>query len=352
MTKKNTKKSLLAQESNFLLYKTDDGKVNVDVVFYSETIWLTQKKMSELFDVEVNTINYHIKEIFKSNELDRSSTIRKIRIVQKEGTRDVERETEFYNLDMIISVGYRVNSARATQFRIWATKVLKEYIIKGFALDDERLKSGKQFGQDYFNELLARIRDIRSSERLFYQKITDIYAQCSVDYNADSETTKAFYATVQNKLHWAIHGHTASELISSRADASKPYMGLTIWKNAPKGKIRKSDVAIAKNYLDEKELRSLNRIVSMYLDYAETQAEQHKIMTMAEWIKKLDSFLKFNEKDVLTNPGKISAEVAKELAEKEFDKYQQQVSGEIVSDFDKLIEKTKKIPISNKKSTE
>ena len=344
MAKKNIKKSLQPQESDFLLYKTDDGRIKVEVVFQGETIWLTQKKMSELFDVEVNTINYHIKEIFKSGELEESSTIRKIRIVQKEGTRDVERETEFYNLDMIISVGYRVNSVRATQFRIWATKVLKEYIIKGFALDDERLKVGKQFGQNYFDELLERIRDIRSSERLFYQKITDIYSECSVDYNADSETTKTFYATVQNKLHWAIHGHTASELISSRADSSKPFMGLTSWKNAPKGRIRKSDVAIAKNYLDEKELRSLNRIVSMYLDYAETHAEQHKIMTMTDWIQKLDSFLKFNEKDVLTNPGKISAEVAKELAEKEFDKYQEQVSGEIVSDFDKLIEETKKLP--------
>ncbi len=344
MAKKNIKKSLQTQKSNFLLYKTDDGKIKVEVVFHGETIWLTQKKMAELFDVEVNTINYHIKEIFKSNELEESSTIRNFRIVQKEGTRDVERATEFYNLDMIISVGYRVNSVRATQFRIWATRVLKEYVIKGFALDDERLKSGKQFGREYFDELLERIRDIRSSERLFYQKITDIYAECSVDYNPDSEKTKTFYATVQNKLHWAIHGQTASELIAKRADASKQFMGLTTWKNAPHGKIRKSDVAIAKNYLNEKELRSLNRIVSMYLDYAESQAEQQKVMTMTDWIKKLDAFLKFNEKDVLSNPGKISAEVAKELAEKEFDKYQKQISTEIVSDFDKLIEESKKLP--------
>ena len=335
-------KNLTPQQSNFILYTSPDGQVKVDVFLQNETVWLTQKKMADLFGVEIHTINYHIKEIFGSGELKEDSVIRKIRITAADGKSYL---TNYYNLDMIISVGYRVNSRQATQFRIWATKVLREYIIKGFALDDERLKSGKSLGQEYFDELLERIREIRASERLFYQKITDIYAQCSADYDPNSEITQEFYAAVQNKLHWAIHGHTAAELIAKRANSSIPYMGLTTWKNAPKGKIRKTDVTIAKNYLMEKELRQLNRIVSMYLDYAEMQAENERLMAMKDWIAKLDAFLRFNEKDVLTNPGKVSAEVAKELAEKEFGKYEEKIRQmealQPVSDFDKLIEKTK-----------
>lgn len=336
-------KDLINNESQIVLYRTQSGAVPLEVFYQNETFWLTQKKMADLFDVEVNTINYHIKEVFKSAELQEDSVIRKFRITAEDGKK---YNTNLYNLDMIISVGYRVNSAKATQFRIWATKVLKEYIIKGFTLDDERLKSGKAFDDVYFTELIERIRDIRASERLFYQKITDIYAQCSIDYDSNSETTKEFYATVQNKLHWAIHGHTAAELITERVSADKPNLGLTSWKNSPEGKIRKSDVSIAKNYLAEKELKQLNRIVTMYLDYAETQAEKQRSMTMKDWIKKLDAFLQFNEKEVLTNPGKVSAEVAKELAEKEFEKYDKEQrkieAKEPVSDFDILISKTKK----------
>lgn len=333
------------QETQIVFYASPDGQVKIDVFLRDETVWLTQKKMADLFGVEVNTINYHVKEVFKSGELIEKATIRKFRIVQKEGSREVEREADFYNLDMIIAVGYRVNSVQATRFRIWATKVLREYIVKGFVLDDERLKSGKSLRKEYFDELLERIRDIRASERLFYQKITDIYAQCSTDYDPDSKVTQEFYATVQNKLHWAIHGHTAAELIVKRASVSKPYMGLTTWKNAPKGKIRRTDVIIAKNYLTETELRQLNRIVTMYLDYAEMQAENQRAMTMKNWVAKLDAFLKFNEKDVLTNPGEVSAEVAQKLAEKEFEKYEDKLRkigvSQPVSDFDKLVEKTK-----------
>jgi hypothetical protein len=331
--------------SKIILYTSPDGEVKIDVFLQDGSVWLTQKRIADLFGVEVNTVNYHIKEIFKSGELTEKATIRKFRIVQKEGSRDVKRETDFYNLNMIISVGYRVNSNQATRFRIWATRVLREYIIKGFALDDERLKSGKSLLKGYFDELLERIRDIRASERLFYQKITDIYSQCSVNYDSQSEITKEFYATVQNKLHWAIHGHTAAELISRRVDASKPYMGLTTWKNAPRGKIRKSDVTIAKNYLTENELRQLNRIVTMYLDFAEMQAENHRAMSMEHWVSKLDAFLQFNEKEVLTNPGKVSAEIAKELAEKEFETYAGNLrkieASRLVSDFDKLVQKAR-----------
>jgi hypothetical protein len=335
------------KNSEIILYTSLEGQVKVDVFFQDETVWLTQKRMADLFGVEVNTVNYHVKEIYKSGELTEKATIRKFRIVQKEGAREVERETDFYNLDMIIAVGYRVNSRQATQFRIWATKVLKEYMIKGFALDDNRLKNGIIPGKSYFDELLERIRDIRSSERVFYQKITDIYAQCSVDYDPDSGITHKFYATVQNKLHWAIHHHTAAELIVERADAAKPHMGLSTWKNAPEGKIRKTDVTVAKNYLNEGELKKLNRIVSMYLDYAEEQAEKKRPMTMTDWVAKLDAFLQFNEKEVLNNPGKVSAELAKKLAETEFGKFEEAQkaieASQPVSDFDKLVEKSKLI---------
>lgn len=336
-------KELVPKESRFILYASPDGQVKVDVFVQDETVWLTQKKMADLFGIETHTVNYHIKEIFDSGELKEDSVIRKIRITAADGKKYLNN---YYNLDMIISVGYRVNSRQATQFRIWATKVLREYVIKGFVLDDGRLKNGGNvFGKDYFDELLERIRDIRASERLFYQKITDIYAQCSADYDPNSDITKEFYATVQNKLHWAIHRHTAAELIAGRVNSSKPHMGLTTWKNAPKGKIRKTDVSIAKNYLTENELRQLNRIVTMYLDYAEMQAENQRLVTMKDWVSKLDAFLRFNEKDVLASPGKVSAEVAKELAEKEFTKYEERLrkieATHPVSDFDKLIEKTK-----------
>ena len=334
MTKQLTPKD---ETTKFLLYNSPEGGVKVEVFLHNENIWLTQKKMAELFDVEVNTINYHLKEIFSSKELNENATLRKIRIVQKEGNRDIEREQIFYNLDAIISVGYRVNSKQATQFRVWATKVLKEYIIKGFAMDDERLKNPKNpFGKDYFEEQLARIRDIRSSERRFYQKITDIYAQCSADYDSNSTITEEFFVTVQNKLHWAITGQTAAEIIFTRVSSAKSNMGLTTWKNAPKGKIRKTDIIIAKNYLNKNELDLLNRIVSMYLDYAELQAKNKKIMYMKDWILKLNAFLKFNEKEILEGKGKISQEVANKLAVKEYETYEQEQDKLYESDFDKL----------------
>lgn len=299
--------------------------------------------MSEIFDVESNTITYHLQEIFKSEELvEDSSTTRKIRVVQNEGKREVEREIQFYNLDAIISVGYRVNSYKATQFRIWATSVLKEFMIKGFALDDQRLKQGSHyFGKDYFNELLERIREIRASERRFYQKITDLYAQGSIDYDAKSPVTKEFYAIVQNKLHHAVTDQTAAEIIKSRVSASKPNMGLTTWENSPDGKIQKTDVTVAKNYLTEDEIKELNIVVNMYLDYAELQATKKVPMKMVDWIRKLDAFLQFNEYDILTDAGKVSAKFAKELAEKEYLKFRVIQDKEFKSDFDKTVEQIK-----------
>ena len=321
-----------------LFYETALEKSTIEVLFEEETFWLSQKKMASLFGVEVNTINYHLKEIFKSAELEEAAVIRKFRITASDGKK---YSTQFYNLDAIISVGYRVNSKQATQFRIWATKTLREYIIKGFVLDDERLKQGKQFGKDYFDELLERIREIRASERRFYQKITDIYAQCSIDYDAKSEITKTFYQTVQNKLHWAIAGATAAELISKRADAKKPGMGLTHWKNSPKGKILKSDVGVAKNYLQEDELDALNRIVVMYLDYAENQAKRNIPMKMTDWIEKLDAFLVFNDYKVLKNAGKISNTIAKKIAEDAYEVFRVQQDLNFNSDFDNSLQKIK-----------
>lgn len=332
-------KETTPQFNDLLLYTTPDGGVKVDVIYEGETFWLSQKKMAELFGVDVRTISEHLQNIYKTVELVEEATIRKFRIVQTEGSREVAREVEFYNLDAIIAVGYRVNSQRATQFRIWATQTLKEFIIKGFVLDDERLKQGKRFGKDYFDELLERIREIRASERRFYQKITDIYAECSMDYDPKSELSQTFYKTVQNKLEWAITGKTAAELIAERAGADKPNMGLLTWKNAPAGKILKSDVSVAKNYLDEKEITELNRIVSMYLDYAENQAARQKYMTMKDWIEKLDAFLKFNEYEVLQNAGTVSAEVAKSLAEKEYEKFRVVQDQQYESDFDKEVKK-------------
>jgi hypothetical protein len=302
------------KEGELILYRTANDAVRVEVLYESETFWLDQRRIAELFGVDVRTVSYHLKEVYASGELSQAGTLRKIWRVQSEGKREVRREIEFYNLDAIISVGYRVNSAQATQFRIWATQTLREFIVKGFVLDDERLKLNKRFGKDYFDELLERIREIRASERRFYLKITDIYEQCSIDYDAHAETTKTFFKTVQNKLHWAVTGKTAAEIIADRADASKPSMGLTTWKNAPKGKILKSDVTVAKNYLIEREVSELERIVSMYLDYAENQAARQIPMKMADWVQRLDAFLKFNEYEVLTNAGKVSKEVADRLA--------------------------------------
>lgn len=255
-----------------IFYRTADEAIRVEILYEAETFWLDQRRMAELFGVDVRTINEHLRNIYDTGELAEGGTIRKIRMVRTEGSREVSRDISFYNLDAIISVGYRVNSTQATRFRIWATQTLREFIVKGFVLDDERLKLNKRFGKDYFDELLERIREIRASERRFYLKLTDIYEQCSIDYDAQADTTKTFFKTVQNKLHWAVTGKTAAEIIADRADASKPSMGLTTWKNAPKGKILRSDVSVAKNYLIEREIKELERIVSMYLDYAENQA--------------------------------------------------------------------------------
>ena len=330
--------------NEFLLYTSPNGKVRVEIFLHNETVWLTQEKIAELFGVQRPAISKHLKNIFESGELDEAVVSSILEHTTLHGAIKGKTQTKvvkYYNLDAIISVGYRVNSVQATHFRIWSTQILKEYIIKGFAMDDERLKNPNNiFGKDYFDEQLARIRDIRSSERRFYQKITDIYAQCSADYNAHAPETKSFFATVQNKLHWAITGQTAAEIIHSRADNSKPYMGLTGWKNAPNGAIRKSDVIIAKNYLNEQELDGLNRIVSMYLDYAEFQANNSKIMYMRDWIAKLDSFLQFNEQDILTDSGKVSAEIAKSFAENELEKFQVIQDQLLESDFDKILKKS------------
>lgn len=323
------------RQHEILLYSTADGAVRVDVSFEDETFWLTQRRMAELFGVDVRTVSYHLLEIYKSQELNELATIRKNWIVQTEGAREVRREVEFYNLDAIIAVGYRVNSREATQFRIWATGVLREFLVKGFVLDDQRLQQGSRFGKDYFDELLERIRAIRASERRFYLKITDIYEQCSIDYNRDAEITQTFFKTVQNKLHWAITGRTAAELIAERADAEQPNMGLKTWKNAPGGRILKSDVTVAKNYLNEDEMKSLERVVGMYLDYAENQAARQIPMKMTDWVGKLDAFLQFNEYDVLTNAGKVSHEVAKRLAEEQYQSFAKLQDRTLESDFEK-----------------
>lgn len=326
--------------NEILLYTTPNGKVKVEIYLQNETIWLMQQKIADLFGVERSVVTKHLKNIFQSSELSEISVSAKFAHTAADGKNYL---TQFYNLDAIISVGYRVNSTQATHFRIWATALLKEYIIKGFAMDDERLKNPDNiFGKDYFEEQLARIRDIRSSERRFYQKITDIYSQCSADYDVNTQITKDFFATVQNKLHWAITGQTAAEIIATRADCSKENMGLTTWKNAPKGSIRRTDIGVAKNYLNEKELDGLNRIVAMYLDYAENQAQKGAVMFMKDWVLKLDAFLQFNEEAVLKHQGKVSHEVALALAENEFEKYRIIQDKMIESDFDLEIRKEDK----------
>ena len=323
--------------TEFLLYTTPNGKVKVEIFLRDENIWLTQDKIALLFGVQRPAITKHLKNIFESRELNENLVSSVLEHTAKDGKK---YKTLFYNLDAILSVGYRVNSSQATRFRIWATERLKEYIIKGFTMDDERLKDPHNiFGKDYFEEQLARIRDIRSSERRMYQKITDIYAQCSADYSPDSDITKKFFATVQNKLHFAITGKTAAEIVCERADSTKQHMGLTVWISSPRGKIRESDVLIAKNYLNEKELDHLNRIVTMYLDFAEMQAERGIIMYMKDWVLRLDAFLKFNERQILKDAGKISHEVSEVLALKEYEKYRVKQDKDYISDFDREIKK-------------
>jgi hypothetical protein len=322
----------IPHEGEIIFYTTPEGVTKVEVVFQDETFWLSQRRMAELFAVDVRTINEHLQNIFANSELNEESVIRKFRITATDGKKYL---TNLYSLDAIISVGYRVNSIQATQFRIWATQTLREFIVKGFVLDDERLKLNKRFGPDYFNELLERIREIRASERRFYLKITDIYEQCSIDYSPTAEITKTFFQTVQNKLHWAITGLTAAEIVATRAKASLPNMGLSTWKNAPKGKILKSDVTIAKNYMTEKEIKSLERIVTMFLDYAENQAERAIPMHMQDWVQKLDAFLEFNEYDILHNPGKVSHEVATRLAQEEYEQFRIEQDRNYMGDFEK-----------------
>lgn len=328
--------------ADFILYETSDGAVRVEVHHEDETFWLSQRQMADVFGVDVRTISHHLQQVFESRELNEQATVRNFRIVRTEGNRSVSRDIAFYNLDAIISVGYRVNSARATRFRIWATSTLREFITKGFVLDSERLKQNSRFGKDYFDELIEKVREIRASERRFYQKITDIYEQCSSDYDESAEVTQVFFKTVQNKLHWAVTGKTAAEIIAARADAEQPSMGLTSWKNAPGGKVIKRDVAVAKNYLIESEIKELERIVSMYLDYAENQAERHITMKMADWVAKLDAFLTFNEYDVLEDAGRVTAAVAKKLAETEYEKYRVRQDREFESDFDREVKRIKR----------
>ncbi len=324
--------------AEFLIFTRQAGEEGIEVRVAEETVWLTQKLIGVLFEVDVRTVSEHLRNIFGSGEQAEDSVVRKIRTTAADGK---SYNTQFYNLDAIIAVGFRVNSARAIQFRQWATGVLRDFAIRGYVLDKERLKNGAFLSREYYDNLLAEIREIRASERRFYQKITDIYAT-AMDYSVEAETTQTFFATVQNKLHFAIHGHTAAELIVERVDSEKERMGLTTWRNAPHGKILKPDVVIAKNYLTEKELKALDRIVTMYLDYAEDQAERGIPMTMQDWATKLNAFLQFNERDLLDHPGKVSAEVAKAFAETEFEKYRAIQDRLFESDFDRAIKKLPK----------
>ena len=335
---KEKKLQIRNSTAEFLIFTRQAGEDGIEVRVEGETVWLTQKLMAAMFEVTVPTISEHLANLYAQGEISAPATLRNFRTVQKEGAREVARNVDFYNLDAIIAVGFRVNSARAVQFRQWATGVLRDYAIRGYVLDKERLKNGAFLSKEYYENLLAEIREIRASERKFYQKITDIYAT-AMDYSPEAETTKMFFAAVQNKLHFAIHGCTAAELIVQRADSKKERMGLTTWKNAPHGKIIKPDVVVGKNYLTEKELKSLDRFVTMYLDYAEDQAERGIPMTMQDWATKLNAFLKFNERDILDHPGKVSQEMAKAFAESEFEKYRMVQDRLFESDFDKHIKK-------------
>src|SRR5665647_572859 len=333
------------KNNQLIFYSTPQGNVKVEVVFESETFWLSQKRMAELFGVDVRTVNEHLKNIFKTRELNEDSVIRNFRTTAADGK---SYDTKFYMLDAILAVGYRVNSNEATQFRIWATKTLKEFITKGFVLDDERLKQGKNFGKDYFDELLERIREIRASERRFYQKITDLYS-LSADYTKEAATTQDFFASVQNKLHWAITGKTAAEIIYTEADAAKIYMGLKSWKQAPQGKILNSDVSVAKNYLNEAHIEELNRIVSAYLDLAENNAKRSQLMYMKDWSKFLTNFLQLSNYPILKDKGKVTMLEAKLKAEGEFEKYRVIQDKEYESDFDKVVKKISETKTENKK---
>lgn len=326
-------------EDRIILYQEDDRNVNVNVYYKNETYWLTQKSMAELFETSSDNISLHLKNIFFEEELSEFSTTEEFSVVQKEGARNVKRMLKFYNLDAIIAVGYRVNSKKATKFRQWATKTLREYIIKGFALNDDMLKNGKPFGQDYFKELLERVRSIRASERRIWQQITDIFAECSIDYDVHMDIVDNFYAMVQNKFHYAITGQTAAEIIYNNADSTKEHMGLTTWKNAPSGRVLKSDVSIAKNYLNEKQIKQLERAVSGYFDYIEDLIERENVFTMEDFVKSINEFLSFRRYDVLTHSGKITSKSAKEKANSEYDKFNK--TQKILSDFDKRIKKLK-----------
>ena len=330
------------KQMQFLIYNTPEEQVSVDVIVKDETIWTTQRAMAELFGCSSDNISLHLKNIYASDELQEISTTEKFSVVQKEGSRNVNRKVTFYNLDAIISVGYRVNSSKATKFRIWATQVLKEYIQKGFAMDDERLKQGKTaFGKDYFRELLERVRSIRASERRIWQQITDIFAECSIDYDKNSQVTRSFYAMVQNKFHYAIVGQTAAEIIYSKADRTKEHMGLTTWKNAPEGRVLKSDVAVAKNYLSEKEIRQLERAVTGYFDYIEDLIERENTFDMKEFAASVNEFLAFRRYDILPDNGKVSRQQALEKAYTEY--YAFNKTQKITSDFDLLLKATEKI---------
>lgn len=333
------KNEIQQNQHSIVLYQNDESNVCVNVYYSNETFWLTQKAMAELFGCSSDNISLHLKKIYAEGELDEKATTEFFSVVQKEGTREVSRNVKFYNLDAVIAVGYRVNSHQATAFRIWATKTLKEYITKGFVLNDDMLKNGKPFGKDYFDELLERIREIRASERRAYQKIADVFEQCSYDYDKKSETTKAFYSFVQNKLHFAVTGKTAAELIYERADSNQPTMGLTTWSAAPDGKILKRDVTIAKNYLNEKELSRLNRLVTMFIDYAELMAEDEILMSMADWLKQTDVFLSTNRRNILTDKGTVSHDQAVDKATKEYEIFRVRQDREYISDFDRETEK-------------
>lgn len=325
----------LLSGGEILLYNNGSEKEFVSVVFKNETFWLTQSGMAELFDCSTDNISLHLKNIYKEEELDPEATTEKISVVRKEGNREVRRTLDHYNLDAIIAVGYRVNSKKATRFRQWATKTLKEYITKGFVLNDELMKNGRPFGRDYFDELLERIREIRASERRAYQKIADIFEQCSYDYDKNSETTRVFYSFVQNKLHFAVTGKTAAELISERATLNSPTMGLTTWKGAPDGKILKSDILIAKNYLNEKEIARLNRLVTMFIDYAELMAEDEQLMSMKDWLSETDRFLTNNRRKVLEGKGRISREAAEKKVSDIYTEFRKKQDADYISEFDR-----------------
>lgn len=329
--------SLQDQTTEFLLYTAPNGQIKVEVLLGNETLWLTQKRMAELFGVGVPAISKHLENIYDSNELQREATISVLETVRQEGDRNVRRKIEYYNLDAVISVGYRVNSAQATQFRIWATQLIKEYIIKGFAMDDERLKNGRYFGKDYFRELLERVRSIRASERRIYQQITDIFAECSIDYDPKSETTRLFYAHIQDKFHFAITGHTAAEIIAQKADASQPLMGMSTYKNAPAGRVLKSDSVVAKNYLSEADIKKLERTVSAFFDYIEGIIERKKPFTMASFAESVNKFLAFNEYQILEGYGSVSRNQAEQKAFAEYEKFNKQQR--IESDFDREVKK-------------